>query len=65
MFDFKQHEREPEGIIGLLLQHELSTYYVSAGMKTAFWGRWKGRKQGGGSGKFWGLSGTSALVRVS
>ena len=54
MFDFKQHEREPEGIIGLLLQHELSTYYVPAGMKTAFWGRWKGREQGG---RVWGVLG--------
>lgn len=45
MIDFKQNEREPEGITGLLLQRELITCHMPVGMMTASWGQME--KRGG------------------
>ena len=49
MIDFKQNEREPEGIAGLLLQCELITCHMPVGMMTASWGQME-RKEAGREG---------------
>lgn len=63
--DFKQNEREPEGIAGLLLQRELNTCHMPAGMMTAPGADGEEGSGEGGSAESWVLSGTSALVRVT